>query len=107
MGKYERNPVPQDEWMDKELLGVGVSFTDRTGEAPENTEVREAAEQSAAVPAAPKKLGMIMGNLCGLVAADGLLIFMCLADKIELSYGLVALAAASAILGGRVNRARL
>jgi hypothetical protein len=107
MGKYEKNPAPQDEWMDEELLALGVPFTDRTGETPENATDEETTRTDAAAPAKPRKLGRMMRNLCGLVAADGLLIFMCLADKIELSYGLVFLAAASAILGGRVNHARL
>lgn len=55
----------------------------------------------------PGKKKNPMRSVAALVAADGLLIFMCLADKIELGYGLVFLAAASAILGGRVNHARL
>lgn len=38
-------------------------------------------------------------NVCGLVIGDGLLMFMILADKIDLAYGLVFLAAASAIFG--------
>lgn len=107
MGKYERTPVPQDELMDEELLALGVKFTDRTGEVPEDTESDEYAEEAAVKPEKPRKLGRMMSSFCSLVAADSLLIFMCLANKIELGYGLVFLAAASAILGGRVNHASL
>ena len=107
MGKYEKNPTPQDEWMDEELLALGVPFTDRTGEIQENANTGDTAESVSAVSKTPGKLPRMMGALCGLAATDSLLIFMCLADKIELSYGLVFLAAASAILGGRVSHARL
>lgn len=105
MGKYEKNPGPQDEWMDEELLALGIPFTDRTCETSENAADEETTQTDAAAPEKPRKLGRMMGRLCELAAADSLLIFMCLAGKIELSYGLVFLAAASAILGGRVSRA--
>lgn len=101
MGKYERTPAPQDELMDEELLALGVKFTDRTREIPED------AEYTAVIPAKNRNLGRVLGSVCGLMAADSMLIFMCLADKIELGYGLVFLAAASAILGGRASRACL
>lgn len=106
MGKYERNPETQDEMIDDELRGVGVKFRDRTKDIPENAEYEPVAED-AKKPAKLRWVNKILGALASLVAVDGLLIFMCLADKIELSYGLVALAASSAFLGGKVNHARL
>lgn len=102
-GKYERKPADPDGLMDEELLGLGVRYEDRTAEDAGYAATAPAAE-------AARKTGKQKHNLpamAALVAADGLLIFMCLADKIELGYGLVALAWASAYLGGRANRARL
>lgn len=101
MGKYERTPAPQDELMDEELLALGVKFTDRT------REIQEDAEYTSVIPAKNRNLSRVLGNVCGLMAADSILIFMCLADKIELGYGLVFLAAASAFFGARVNNARI
>ena len=45
----------------------------------------------------------VIGALGGLLSADVLLIFMCLAGKIELLYGLVFLAGASAFFGYRMK----
>lgn len=100
-GKYERKPTDPDGMVDQALVDVGVKFTDRTDE----TAAKDAEYE--AVPHRRVRKKSVLPNVAALVAADGLLIFMCLADKVELSYGLVFLAAASAILGGRVNRARL
>ncbi|MBR2422586.1 MAG: hypothetical protein IKB09_09620 [Oscillospiraceae bacterium] len=112
MGKYERTPAPQDELMDEELLALGVKFTDQTQLEKKLREIpvtayNPTAEDVQIVKEKPGKIGRALINWSSLVVADALLMFMCLADKIELGYGLVFLAAASAILGGRASRARL
>lgn len=112
MGKYERTPAPQDELMDEELLALGVKFTDQTQVEKKLREIPVTVVDPAAgdvqiVKAKPGKIGRAVINWSSLLAADSMLIFMCLADKIELGYGLVFLAAASAILGGRASRACL
>jgi len=113
MCKTEKNQPPrQEELMDEELLKLGVRFKDLTQTKNNSSETTatisdHAAEDFRSEKAKPGKLGAALISWSSLVAADGLLIFMCLADKIELSYGLVFLAAASAILGGRASRARL
>jgi hypothetical protein len=94
MGKYER-AVTMDEMVDEDLQELGVRFTDRTKEIPRDASYQKVRKRKK--NDAPK--------LAALAAADGLLIYMCMAGKIELIYGLVFLAAASAFFGGRVNRA--
>lgn len=98
-GKYERKPADPDGMVDKELVGLGINFTDLTEGIPVDTEYEPVTVRK------PRKKKNTLPNMAALVATDGLLIFMCLADKIELGYGLVALAAASAILGARVRHA--
>lgn len=111
MSEIKKNSVP-DEWMDEELQGLGVKFIDRTQEA-EEVPAGETAEYDVLTDDEiirhnrRCRAGKILSSMSCLVAADSLLIFMCLADKIELAYGLVFLAAASAFFGGKVNYARL
>lgn len=114
MSEIKKNPI-QDEWVDEELQGLGVKFTDRTAEAKEvaRAEAEEAAEYDVLTDEEIIRHNrrcravQVLTSASSLVAADGLLIFMCLQDKIELVYGLVFLAAASAFFGGRVKYASL
>ena len=102
MGKYEKNHPAEDEMVDKELQDLGVRFTDRTKEKAEAEEPKQEKAQNQQGNFRAK-----LGNYATLVAADALMIYMCLTGKIELEYGLVALAAASAFLGGKVQNARV
>lgn len=112
--KGTRNSI-HDEWVDKELQSVGVKFTDRTAESEEAplADIEAVAENDVLTDEEILRHNRrcralhVTRSIISLVAADALLMFMCLADKIELSYGLVFLAAASAVLGGRVSHARL
>ena len=108
MCEIEKNQPPKhEELMDEELLKLGVRFTDRTKEIPENAEF-EPMEDDAETPSVSfSRVGRVASRLSTLVAADSLLMFMCMAEKIELAYGLVFLAAASAFFGARVSNARL
>lgn len=104
-----------DEWVDKELQSVGVKFTDRTAEAEEVpvADIEAVAENDVLTNEEIIRHNRrcralhVMTSACSLVAADALLMFMCLAGKIELAYGLVFLAAASAFFGAKVNDARV
>lgn len=109
MGKYEK--ITPDELVDEELLGLGVKFEDHTKEIPADAEC-EALEDVLTDAEILKhnrrcRAREILTAASGLVAADGLMIYMCMAGKIELLYGLVFLAAASAFFGGRVKYASL
>lgn len=104
-----RRPVA--EGVDEELIKVGVRYTDLT-QPKERTEVPEANHEPAEeeyLDAKVKvgKAAKVLASLGSLVAVDTLAIFMCMADKIDLAYGLVFLAAASAFLGAKVNNARV
>lgn len=103
MSEIKKSTIP-DEMVDEELQSVGVKFKDLTREHPE-AECDPAEEAPEKVRSVSMGIGRALTALCGLVAADGLLIFMCTAHKIELIYGLVFLAAASAFFGGKVSRA--
>lgn len=107
MGKYEKTTTP-DEMVDEELRGLGVKFQDHTKDVPKGEAFFPVPDQmKEKVLEYWKKCrakAIAMAG-CGLVAADGLLIYMCMTGKIELAYGLVFLAAASAFFGGRLHRA--
>lgn len=111
----ENEKTTPDEWVDKELQSVGVKFTDRTAEEEEVpvAEVEAVAESDVLTNEEILRHNRrcrvlhVMTNACSLVAADALLMFMCLAGKIELAYGLVFLAAASAFFGAKVSNARV
>lgn len=100
----------REELVDNELIEIGVKYTDRT-KLPKKPEAEvqeecESAEEMQEIHAAGK-IGKMMANISALVAADSLMIFMCMADKIELLYGLIFLAAASAFFGGKVRNAKV
>ena len=112
MSKIEKKQLPaQEELMDEELLKLGVRYTDLTQPQEEAefpvAEHDMAEDEYLGAKATVGKAAKVLANLGSLVAADALLMFMCMADKIELVYGLAFLAAASAFLGARVNNARL
>lgn len=112
MSKIEKSQLPaQDELMDEELLKLGVRYTDLT-RPQDGTEVPvadydPAEEEHLGTKVRNGKAAKVLARIGSLVAADALLMFMCLADKIELAYGLAFLAAASAFLGAKVNNARV
>lgn len=103
----KKQPPKHEELMDEELLKLGVRFTDRTKEIPENAEFEPMEDYTETPSVSYSRVGRVASRLSVLVAADSLLMFMCLAEKIELAYGLVFLAAASAFFGARVSNARL
>lgn len=92
-----KKEVPDKEIFDQELKDLlGDHYVDATVEpVPEAVEPEKKADWC-----------RLKASAC-LLGADALLMFMCLADKIELAYGLVFLAAASAFLGAKVNNGRL
>lgn len=108
MTKYEK-ATTQDEVVDAELQGLGVKFRDRTQEKPEDAGFIQIGAKRLNEEALKRvrryRVRLVATAGCGLAAADGLLIYMCMTGKIELIYGLVFLAAASAFFGGRVHRA--
>lgn len=107
MGKYERATI-HDELVDDELQGLGVKFKDHTEEIPRDAEFAPVGDTGEAVMMKywrRCRAKNIAAAGCSLAATDGLLIYMCMAGKIELIYGLVFLAAASAFFGGRLKRA--
>ncbi len=94
------NEAHNEEIFDQELKNLmGDHYVDATVEPMKEADVTNEAPE-----ASPWAMYKDAGCL---VAADALLIFMCLADKIELAYGLVFLAAASAFLGAKVSNARV
>lgn len=107
MRKYEK-PTTPDEMVDEELLGLGVNYVDRTKDIPGDGAfypVPDQMEEKVLKHWKKCRAKAIAMAGCGLAVADGLLIYMCMTGKIELVYGLVFLAAASAFFGGRLHRA--
>lgn len=86
-----------------------VKCQDRTKEVPVDAKCQKAErrEKTVAWLAAAAVTRWKLKRWAVLMAADALLIYMCMAGKIELAYGLVALAAASGFLGARVANACL
>ncbi len=111
MSKSENQPTEREELVDEELVKMGVRYTDWTKlkKVPEvpAEDYEPAEEEYLDAKVKVGKATKVLASLGSLVATDALLMFMCMADKIDLPYGLVALAAASAFLGGRVKNASL
>lgn len=107
MGKCKKTTTP-DEMVDEELLSLGVNYVDHTKDIPKDGAfypVPDQMEEKVLKYWKKCRTKDIAMAGCGLAAADSLLIYMCMTGKIELVYGLVFLAAASAFFGGRLHRA--
>lgn len=100
MAEIKKNEAHEEEIFDQELKELmGDRYVDATV-APVQ-EAEEPCEEIRANPWATCKAAAC------LIAADALLMFMCLTGKIELAYGLAFLAVASAFFGAKVNDARV
>lgn len=104
MNEIKNEKMPREETgeevFDQDLQKMfGERYVDKTVQ-PEEQSVEEE-------PAAPAIHWGRIKAAGGLILADALLMFMCMTGKIELAYGLVFLATASAFFGAKMNNARV